>query len=103
MSSPVCASTSNPSGAHDPVEWCSSPLDWIRGEAHPETRFPDRPGPASRGRRMSLIPIDLRDIALESDLLPADSPASIRIRAQPSARGGELRRLHHEEIGTYAR
>jgi serine/threonine protein kinase len=52
---------------------------------------------------MSVIPIDLSDIALESDLLPGDSPASIRIRARPSARGGELLRLHPEEIGTYAR
>src|SRR6516165_8456622 len=52
---------------------------------------------------MSVIPIDLSDIALESDLLPGDSPASIRIRARSSARGGELLRLHPEEIGTYAR
>ena len=52
---------------------------------------------------MSVIPVDLRDIALESDLLPDDSPASIRIRARPSSRGGELLRLHAEEIGTYAR
>src|SRR5215831_14411700 len=52
---------------------------------------------------MSVIPIDLSDIALESDLLPGDSPASIRIRARPSARGGALLRLHPEEIGTYAR
>src|SRR5262249_55482186 len=51
----------------------------------------------------SVIPIDLSDIALESDLLPGDSPASIRIRARPAARGGELLRLHPEEIGTYAR
>ena len=52
---------------------------------------------------MIVIPIDLSDIALESDLLPGDSPASIRIRARPSARGGQLLRLHPEEIGTYAR
>ena len=52
---------------------------------------------------MSVIPIDLSDFALESDLLPGDSPASIRIRARPSARGGALLRLHPEEIGTYAR
>jgi serine/threonine protein kinase len=52
---------------------------------------------------MSVIPIDLSDIALESDLLPGDSPASVRIRARPSARGGELLRLHPEEVGTYAR
>jgi serine/threonine protein kinase len=52
---------------------------------------------------MSVIPIDLSDIALESDLLPGDSPASIRIRARPFAQGGELLRLHPEEIGTYAR
>ena len=45
---------------------------------------------------MSVIPIDLRDIALESDLLPEDSTASIRIRARPSSRGGELLRLHDE-------
>ena len=32
---------------------------------------------------MSVISIDLRDIALESDLLPTDSTASIRIRARP--------------------
>ena len=52
---------------------------------------------------MSVIPVDLRDIALESDLLPNDSTASIRIRARPSSRGGELLRLHDEGIGTYAR
>ncbi len=52
---------------------------------------------------MSVISIDLRDIALESDLLPADSTASIRIRARPAARGGELLRLHDESIGTYVR
>jgi serine/threonine protein kinase len=52
---------------------------------------------------MSVISIDLRDIALESDLLPADSTASIRIRARPASRGGELLRLHDESIGTYAR
>jgi serine/threonine protein kinase len=52
---------------------------------------------------MSLIPLDLRDIALESDLLPGDSPATIRIRARPSSRGGELLWLHPEELGTYAR
>jgi serine/threonine protein kinase len=52
---------------------------------------------------MSVIPIDPREIALESDLLPEDSTASIRIRARPSWRSGKLLRLHDEDIGTYAR
>jgi serine/threonine protein kinase len=52
---------------------------------------------------MSLIPIDPRTIAVASDLLPPDSVAPVRLDAQPSARGGEIVRLHHEEIGTYAR